>query len=289
MNEAESRIRRVLAAMAEEAPVVTELADRRHRRGDTLAPVLAAGMAALTVLTVVLVARDAMPWGTDAPASDVGRRIDVDSVQLIRPSGISLSATLISKDPMRVIGTSLDSGVVATRADGDIWDNAAPDRDTGFDFVDIGGDKPVSLYFTIVPRCDADVDWSVVTINVDTSNSTFAQSVETPTLPTLVTEWCATPMQVRAGNSSASADGCEVTRHYEFINPAGRASTIVLTSPGWDAAPVTFAAGQVNATMVVSTTRACEQPGDDPIAFTVTYDDDGTTSTLRGDPPAENL
>ncbi len=287
MNPSESELRHALRTLAEEAPVVTELAESKPRRGGSLIPLLAVGITAAVVLAIVLVTRDALPQSDDVPASNPGQQIQVDSVSIIRPSGIVLYTSLTSKTPMRVTGTSLDPEVVATRSEGYIWDNQAPDPDIGFDHVDISGSKRVSLIFTVLPRCADDTDWSQIDISVDTSDGAFTKPVEAPMLPDLVSEWCGSPMQVEAGSGSASQNWCEVTRDFDFTNPAARAATIRLTTPGWQAEPLTFKEGQIHGTMVIRSDQACDLPKD-PTQLIVTYED-GSTETIRGPSPLQNL
>jgi hypothetical protein len=223
----------------------------------------------------------------NAPASEPGKHLKVDVLELGLPWGIRLSTQLTSDTPVRVTGTSLDPRLVADRADGYIWDNNAPDTDMEPEFVDISEGTPVWLNLTVRPRCDLDTDWSRVEITVQTSQGHFVTVADIPQMPTLVTEWCQSPMQVVAGSGGASANWCEVHRDFEFINPGGRAATVELDTPGWKAEPLEFKPGQAEATMVVTADNACDLPKD-KTHFTIRYAD-GATESVTGPNPLQNL
>ena len=292
MNQTEEFLRRGMRTLADEAPIVSELdrsrtASTRRLHGVGV-PIMAAAIAAVFVIAVVLASQVVNPSSSGPPASnDFGLTLQLDSVASYKPYGVDLETELRSQSPIRVTGASMDSDLVSGDPSGELWDSTVPDPDVGFEYVDIGGRKPVSLNFGFLPRCDASVPWDEVALTIETDNGTRRATVSTPKLPEIVEEWCALPMQVRTGNGSASANWCEVERDFHFVNPSGEAATVRLSSSGWDAEPLTFAAGEYEAIMIVSSDRACDLPRE-PTEFTVDYAD-GRVVELKGPTPTQDM
>ena len=287
MNSTEETLRRAMRTLAEEATVITEAKDRLSHDGlpRALLPLMAAAVAAILVVSVVIVKRD-LGGLENAPVSEAGKHLVVRDLALALPWGIHFSADLTSDERTTVTGTSVDPDLVLDQAEGFIWDNTS-DTDMEPEFVTISRSKPVSLNLTLRPRCDLDVDWSRVPITVETDEGSFVMQAATPDLPRLAERWCASPMQVVPGSGSASADWCEVRREFDFINPGGRQATIKLEASEWEAEPLVLAEGQAQGTMVLTSDHACDLPKE-KTQFTVVYGD-GSSETITGPEPLHNM
>ena len=292
MRQTEEALRNALQALADEATMVTEL-DPNHAASKgflarATAPVASALIAAAIVSAFVLVSQSLDPSSSQNPASPgPGDEFRIDYLASGGSAGVILELSYTTLTPIRITAVSLDPNLVAGDPEGELYDNTVAEPSAGFDQVDAGPDKQVSLNFRFVPQCSTSTTWVGVDLQIESDAGTYQRYVETPRMPKVVSDWCALPMQVSVGMIRASGDMCQVQSDFQFTNPGGRGATITLNTPGWHAQPLVIDEGSSEGVMVVSSNKACDLPRDST-QFSVEYSD-GTVSTVRGPTPTHQL